>query len=120
MGRSRNGYRRCRVCNKERHLKTGFYWRKRKSGLIVYDYTCKKCRTTEFLQRYNRVKTLIKELSAEEYPADYMQEQECSECVFLVECNYMVKIKKSLINPYCFEDSMFHHRYLKQYGKGIT
>jgi len=120
MTRSRNGYRRCRVCNKERHLKTGFYWRKRKSGLIVYDYTCKKCRTAEFLQRYNRVKTLIKELSAEEYPADYMQEQECSECVFLVECNYMVKIKKSLINPYCFEDSMSHHRYLKQYGKGIT
>ncbi len=116
MTRSRNGYRRCRVCKKERSLKTGFYWKKTKSGGVSYEFTCKKCRTAEFLRRYNRANTLIKELSAE----DYIQEQECSECVFLVECNYMVKIRKSLNSPYCFEDSKFHHRYLKQYGKGIT
>ena len=42
---------------------------------------------------------------------------ECNECIFLRECNYIVKIAKLEISPYCFIDSPFHHRYVKEYGK---
>ena len=120
MGRSRRGYRKCRACKKEKKLDTNFYKKKANSGAVIYEYVCKKCKTQQFLQRYNKAKELIKELSAVEYPADYIQDQECGKCIFLVECNYMVKVKKSLVDPYCFEDSKFHHRYLKQYNKELT
>ena len=42
---------------------------------------------------------------------------ECNECIFLRECNYIVKLAKLEISPYCFADSLFHHRYVKEYGK---
>lgn len=44
---------------------------------------------------------------------------DCNSCVFLRECNYIVKTAKLLISPYCFVDSPFHHRFIKEYGKVI-
>jgi hypothetical protein len=113
------GYRTCRVCKKYRNLKKWFYKRKRKNGNWTYESTCKSCVTNQFLQRYGKAKELLKEMVSIEYPADYLQEQECGKCIFLVECNYMVKVQKSLKNPYCFTDSPLHHRFLKQYGKEL-
>ena len=118
MVKKKAGYRICKVCKKSLRLKRNFYIRRSRIGNKNYDRICKRCQSKLFIQRYHGVKDIIKELGKGQETANYIQEQECSKCVFLGECNYMVKVQKSDDYPYCFPNSRFHHRYLKQYGKG--
>lgn len=118
MGRTVTGYRTCKVCKKSLKLKRNFYIRRTRTGNLNYDRICKKCQSKLFLQRYSKARDIIKELGHVKETATYIEEQECVTCIFLGECNYLVKVAKSEKNPYCFEDSPLHHRYLKQYGKG--
>ena len=113
----RTDYRKCRVCKELKKLKANFYQKRNKLGNLIYEQICKGCRTKQFLQRYGKAKKILDELKSDPSVVDYLQDNDCGECVFLKECNYMVKVQKSEKNPYCFEDSKFHHRYLKEYKR---
>lgn len=105
---SHPGLKKCRVCQQRKGLDE-FYKRKKRDGTQVHEDICKSCRTKQFLSKYTYVKEIIREIVAQEYSED---EQECEACSFLRECNYLVKVEKSMKSPYCFSDSPFHHRYM--------
>lgn len=106
-------YKLCVKCNKNRKLMGNFLIRKTKSGGIVYGDICKRCRVDKELERRNssasRQKIRLPNISNKDHP--------CSACKFLKDCNYRVKILKSLDSPYCFIDSRYHFMFVREYGK---
>lgn len=100
-----------------------FYNKLTRYGKPTFDFMCIDCRQVYHAERY-QIDKEIKESSLNHsglmsLPGNsgFNADQVCSKCVFLRECNYLVKVAKSTTDPYCFKTSKLHVRFVAYYGK---